>query len=82
MLCGVLAQMFDHGDHMGGWGWGWGILVMILVVAVVGLVVWLIIRTTQQASGHPHDRAREILAERLARGEITPDEYRELSNHL
>jgi len=74
--------MFDHGDHMAGWGWGWGLLMLLLVVAVIGLVVWLIIRTTQRAGGHPRDRAREILAERLARGEITPDEYRELSKHL
>lgn len=79
----VLAQMFDRGDHMDGWGWGWGVLMMVLIVALVGLAVWAIIRATQHSGGgHPHDRAREILAERLARGEITPEEYRESAQHL
>jgi putative membrane protein len=74
--------MFDHGDHMNGWGWGWGVLMMILVVVVIGLVVWLIVRSTQQTSSAPHDRVREILAERLARGEISQEEYRELSKQF
>ena len=82
MIGVVLAQMFDHGDHMDGWGWGWGILMMVVLIAVTGLVTWAIVRSTQPTSGHPHDRAREILAERLARGEITPDEYRERAQHL
>ena len=59
---------------------------MILIVALIGLIVWAIIWETRRAGGrtggHPHDRAREILAERLARGEITPEEYQEISRHL
>ena len=86
MLGLLIAQMFDHGDHMGGWGWGWGVLMMILIVAVIGLIVWGILWEARRAGGktdgHPHDRAREILAERLARGEITPDEYQEVERHL
>ena len=78
----VLAQMFDRGDHMDGGGWGWGWLMMILFVVVVGLVAWAIVRSTQHRGPHPHDRAREILAERLASGEITSEEYRERSQHL
>jgi putative membrane protein len=86
-MVGVLfAQMFDHGDHMGGWGWGWGVLIMILIVALIALIVWGIIWATRRVGGrtggHPHHRAREILAERLARGEITPEEYQEISRHL
>jgi putative membrane protein len=77
----VLAQMWDQGDHMDDWGWGWGVLMMVLIVALVGLVVWAIARSSRRA-GDPHDRAREILAERLARGEITADEFEELSQRL
>jgi putative membrane protein len=77
----VLAQMWGDGDHMDGWGWGW--LMMLVLVVVVGLVVWGIVRSTQHPTAHhPHDRAREILAERLASGEITPDEYQERVAHL
>ena len=78
-----LAQMMDTGDHMDGWGWGWGIMMMVLLVVIIGLVAWVVVRATQQpSSGHPHDRAREILAERLAKGEITSDEFRDLAQHL
>ena len=82
MLAVVLGQMWDRGDHMDGWGWGWGVLMMVLVVALIGFVVWAVMRATQRTGGHPHDRAREILAERLARGEITPEEYQERVQHL
>ena len=78
----VLTQMFDRGDHMDGWGWGWGVLMMVVIVALVGLVVWAIVRSSQHTGSHPHDRARQILAERLASGEITPEEYRERAEHL
>ena len=81
----VLAQVVaDNDDHMEGWDWLWGSLMMLAMVAIVALVVWVIIWATQHAGGHghPHHRAREIAAERLARGEITPEEYQELSRHL
>ena len=79
----VLTQAFDRGDHMDGWGWGWGVLMMVLIVALIALVVWAIIQATQhRAGGDPHDRARAILAERLARGEITPEEYKERVQQL
>jgi putative membrane protein len=71
-----------YGDHMGGWDWFWGFLTMVLVVVLAGAVVWAVVRSTQREVGHPHHRAREILAERLARGEITPEEFEELSRHL
>lgn len=45
---------------------------VVLLAVGVGLGVWAIVRSTP-ASG----RAAEILAERLARGDITPQEYLE-----
>jgi putative membrane protein len=79
----------DRWGHMDGWGggwmWLWGIAMMVLFVVVV---VWAV-RTV--AGGHgssqtttpdPLDRAREILAERYARGELTTEEYRERVDQL
>lgn len=79
----VLAQRYgmDGGDG-NGWMWLWGGLMMILLVAAFGFVAWAIVRGIQGGGPHPHDRGREILAERLARGEITPEEYRERAQHL
>jgi hypothetical protein len=37
---------------------------------------------SQQPTRDPADRAREILAERYARGELTTEEYRERLEHL
>lgn len=55
---------------------------MVLLLALIGLGVWAVVRSTQHRGSHPHDRAREILAERFARGEITPEEYQERVQHL
>ncbi|MFP5486809.1 MAG: SHOCT domain-containing protein [Acidimicrobiia bacterium] len=79
----------DRWDHMDGWGggwmWLWGIAMMALFVV---LIVWLVRAATggQGTSGpppnHPTDRAREILAERYARGELTTEEYQERAERL
>jgi putative membrane protein len=70
----------DHMDH--GWGGGWiAVLVMtVLLIMVVLAVVWLLVGGARRLGGgeaHPAPATPEqILAERLARGEIDPDEYR------
>lgn len=67
-----------------------GILLMIAVAAIVGLGVWLLVRRRPAVAAaglgpiaaapapivSPTASAETILAERLARSEITPDEYR------
>jgi putative membrane protein len=85
----VLASVDrDRWGHMGGWDggwmWLWGIAMMLLFVV---LIVWVVRSTTaghgsQQPTRDPADRAREILAERYARGELTTEEYRERLEHL
>ena len=72
----VLAQMWDHDDHMGdGWGWlmgiGWILVVTLLVVLVVVLV-----RHDAPREGTGRSSAESLLSERFARGEIDEDEYR------
>lgn len=73
------------GRHMGGdgdWMWLWGGLMMCFWLSVIGLIVWVVARGQHhhQPSGAEH--ARAILAERLARGEINPEEYNERLRHL
>ena len=74
----ILAQA-RWGDHMrgwdGGWMWLWGTLMMLTWVAIIAAAVWLIIRSVR-GDGDSR-RAREVLDERFARGELTVEEYRE-----
>lgn len=72
----------------GGWGGGWGgwLLMALVMVVFWGLVIAGIVALVHflsgnrtAASGGPgrgSGRAEELLAERLARGEIDEEEYR------
>lgn len=64
--------------HMSGWGggwmWLWGTITMLTWVAVIAAAVWLVARALGQGD---RGRARQLLDERYARGELTTDEYRE-----
>lgn len=72
--------MMPYGWHDGGWGVLWMIGSWAFVVAIVVLVV----RAFTSRSERPQQPkgARAILDERLARGEISEDEYRERSRVL
>lgn len=77
-----------------GWGWIWVILPVILIVAAIIVLVVVLTRTSagsmhhpgalppDHRAGPPQRPARGIVEERLARGEITPDEYREIVRAL
>ena len=85
----TLAQVLADNDgwgHMDGWGggwmWLWGTLMMFSLVAIIAGAVWLFARGRDQASGGGVTRARDILDERYARGELTTDEYRERLDQL
>jgi putative membrane protein len=72
--------------HMGGgtWMWLWVPLTIVLLVGVVGLVGVIVARgsSTSSAPPAPERRAREILMERYARGEIDTEEFEERSARL
>ena len=76
----VLAQMMDRGDHMdngNGWWWIMGIVGLLLIVGLVVLIVMTLQRATVPTpEASPRRTADDLLAERLARGEIDADEYR------
>ncbi len=85
----TLAQVFADTDgwgHMNGWGggwmWLWGTLMMLSWVAIIAGAVWLASRGRDQAPGGGATRARGILDERYARGEVTTEEYRERLDQL
>ncbi|HSL74910.1 MAG TPA: SHOCT domain-containing protein [Ilumatobacteraceae bacterium] len=83
----VLASVDDRWGHMGGWDggwmWVWGLVITALFVV---LIVWLVRAVATDGRTppprDPADRAREILAERYARGELTTEEYRERIDQL
>lgn len=54
----------------------------LLWVALLGTAIWLVIRGVRRAERSGIARAREILAERYARGELTSEEYRERQDEL
>ncbi|GAA1058871.1 SHOCT domain-containing protein [Agromyces bracchium] len=82
-------MMWDYG--FGGW-WMWlpGLLFGALVIGGIVVLIVLLVRSASghggtgatsgydAAGGAQPDRAKQILEERLARGEISPDEFRAL----
>lgn len=77
----LLAQPpggWEHGwGHGGGWMAVWWPLAVLFWIAVLGLLVWLVLRSLRSSRGSDGGTARELLAQRYARGEIGDDEYRE-----
>ena len=60
-----------------------GLLILILVLALIGLGVWLFVRSrNNKRDSDPSGRARVILSERYAKGEITKEEYQERRREL
>ena len=68
-------------DGPGEWWWLWRMLIFLIWIAVIALVARWIIRGRRRELS-PVDRARGILAERYARGEIDAEEYRQRSDQL
>jgi putative membrane protein len=75
-----------NGNAGNGWWWLMGIGMLAVVIVTVVVVVWLVTRTAHPAGtaapSDPNLRARQILGERLARGEIDPAEYQERLSHI
>lgn len=78
-------MMWGYGNGM-GWMWLWGILTLV----GIALLVLLAVRLSSGGYGGGYgpggpggpahlgrSRARQILDERFARGELTADQYRE-----
>ncbi len=86
---GLLLASHGHGRFGmdSDWMWLWGSLMMLGFVALVGFAVWAIVRSIggrerEAGTVEATTRAKEVLAERYARGEIGRDEYREKLSDL
>jgi putative membrane protein len=66
-----------NGYAMSGWGWLLMTLGMLSFWALVAVLALALLRHPGQPYHQPRPRAEEILAERLARGAIDPEEYRQ-----
>jgi putative membrane protein len=74
------SLLASHGEQ---WDHAWWPLWPLLWLAVIATVVWLVRgRHWARPPRSGADRARDILAERFARGEITGEEYRERLEQL
>jgi putative membrane protein len=77
---------FDHDGMMNGAGYGglWVmLLLMVLLVLALALTIFLALRVSgprqsdsPRSQGPAPGSARDVLDQRLARGEITEEEYR------
>lgn len=78
-------MMWGYGANM-GWMWLWGLLMLIGIAVLVLLAVRMFgsgggygQNGRQRPGGPPQgrSRARQILDERFAKGELTAEQYRE-----
>jgi uncharacterized membrane protein len=77
----VVAHEFGSRFHHAGLVHPWlGLLFWVFFAALIGVAVWLFVRTTNAARlgpvvGPPSDPAMEMLRSRFARGEIDTNEF-------
>lgn len=71
--------MYWYGDHMSGWGWALATIGMVTFWGLLITGVVLLVRYLGRPSEPPPAArtAEQLLAERLARGEIDEAQYRE-----
>ncbi len=72
---------WSHGD----WGWGGWLLMTLGMIGVWAALIWAVVVMVRAGSGAaspPEPTAEEIVARRLARGEIDEAEYRRLLHTL
>ena len=73
---------------MSGWGWMMMVFWSLIWIGFLGLIAWFAVHWTRTSSkaaslSQPTAKtARELLDERLARGEIDLDEYERRSDAL
>ncbi|MFB9860099.1 SHOCT domain-containing protein [Salinicoccus siamensis] len=70
-----------HGYGMGGF-FGLGLFDLIVIIALFLILIWVIKGNNRNNDRQPEDRALGILNERLAKGEISEEEYERLREKI
>ncbi len=75
---------FGGGMMDGSWGMfgGWGFLWILLLIGVAVLVISAVSRNNQPQNGGQSDRARDVLRERYARGQLSDEEFEKRQRKL
>ncbi|MDQ3855605.1 MAG: SHOCT domain-containing protein [Chloroflexota bacterium] len=85
ILMAAAAQASDQVTHVwrpdGGWAW-WGPIIPLLWLLFIIGAIWFVTRRLRPRERTGAERARDILAERFARGDITGEEYRDRLSQL
>jgi putative membrane protein len=68
----------SHWDHGGFWWFP----VTLLWLVVLGAAIWFVVHNVRPRERSGVERARGILAERYARGEVSAEEYRDRLDEL
>jgi putative membrane protein len=76
-LSAITSVVASHGEHDHYW-----FPFALFWLVLLGLGIWFVVRNRGYRQPSGTDRARDILAERYARGEITGEEYRERLEQL
>jgi putative membrane protein len=72
----AITDVLLLGQQSDGWDHHWWPLWLLVWAALAGAAFWLVARRRPRRPD-PLDRARELLAERYARDELTGEQYRE-----
>jgi uncharacterized membrane protein len=73
---------WDWDYMMNGWIGGWMWIPMALLLALLAFVVVAVFRATATGAPYSGEAPLAIASRRLARGEITKDEYEDLRTTL
>ncbi|MBO8183366.1 MAG: SHOCT domain-containing protein [Archaeoglobus sp.] len=74
--------VYQDANKKGMNGLLWFILVILPMVGIIFLIIYIVIRETSHPVKPESTKPIEILKERLARGDITEEEYRKLKAEL
>ncbi|MFG6114672.1 SHOCT domain-containing protein [Halobacillus sp. MO56] len=85
MKKGVEIFMMNGGGMNGGMGgfFGFGFIWILIIIAIIAIVVWMMKPGSNNKQDHTSsNKSLDTLKERLARGEISEEEYDRLKRKL
>ncbi len=79
----IAYLVYQDANSRGMNGLLWGILVLLPMVGILFLIFYIVVRETPAQKIAPGEKKpMDILKERYAKGEITGDEFRKISEDL